>query len=153
MYFLTFFYLNNLTKTIKSIVDQISDYIFFMIEVTLICTGRLSFNLMNEILNNKRFKLNQVFGRAKFRPKHISDDVDYIKEIKNINKSDFYLIAVSDNEIYNVSNQFDAKEGIVLHVSGNTNINVLSNHKNYGVFYPLQTFSYETNFKQLEKYQ
>ena len=100
---------------------------------------------MNEILNNKRFKLNQVFGRSKFRPKHISDDVDYIKEIKNINKSDFYLIAVSDNEIYNVSNQFDAKEGIVLHVSGNTNINVLSNHKNYGVFYPLQTFSYETN--------
>ena len=88
-----------------------------MIEVTLIGTGRLSFNLMNEILNNKRFKLNQVFGRSKFRPKHISDDVDYIKEIKNINKSDFYLIAVSDNEIYNVSNQFDAKEGIVLHLS------------------------------------
>ena len=108
-----------------------------MIKVTLIGTGRLSFNLMNEILNNKRLKLNQIYGRSKFRPKHISDDVEYIKELKKINKSDFYLIAVSDNEIYNVSNQFDAKEGIVLHVSGNTNINVLSNHKNYGVFYPV----------------
>ena len=116
-----------------------------MIKVTLIGTGRLSFNLMNEVLNNKRLKLNQIYGRSKFRPKHISDDVEYIKELKKINKSDFYLIAVSDNEIYNVSNQFDAKDGIVVHVSGNTNINVLSNHKNYGVFYPLQTFSYETN--------
>ena len=28
-----------------------------MIKVTLIGTGRLSFNLMNEILNNKRLKL------------------------------------------------------------------------------------------------
>ena len=57
-----------------------------MIEVTLIGTGRLSFNLMNEILNNKRFKLNQVFGRSKFRPKHISDDVIILKKLKNKQK-------------------------------------------------------------------
>ena len=122
-----------------------------MIKVTLIGTGRLSFNIMHEVLNNKKLQLNQVYGRSKFRPKHISDDVEYVKEIKKINKSDFYLIAVSDNEIYNVSNQFHSEEGMVVHVSGNTNINALSNHKNYGVFYPLQTFSYETNlnFKEI----
>ena len=36
-------------------------------------------------------------------------------------------------------------------MSGSTDINVLSKHKNYGVFYPLQTFSYESEllFKEI----
>ena len=55
-----------------------------MITITLIGTGRLSFNFMNEILKNDSLHLNQVFGRSKFRPKHISDEVDYVKDFLNL---------------------------------------------------------------------
>ena len=78
-----------------------------MINISLIGTGRLSFNLMNEILDNKSLSLNQIYGRSKFRPKNISDQIEYIKEIKNLKKSDFYFIAVSDIEIETISNKIN----------------------------------------------
>ena len=122
-----------------------------MLTITLIGTGRLSFNIMNEILKNDSLHLNQVFGRSKFRPKHISDSIDYVKDFKNLKTSDYYFICVNDNQISNVSEKLDYNNKIVVHLSGSTDINVLSKHKNYGVFYPLQTFSYESEllFKEI----
>ena len=122
-----------------------------MITITLIGTGRLSFNFMKEILKNDSLHLNQVFGRSKFRPKHISDEVDYVKDFKNLKTSDYYFICVNDNQISKISNNLDVNDKVIVHLSGSTDINVLSKHKNYGVFYPLQTFSYESEllFKEI----
>ena len=150
MLYWTYIFFANLIKTIKwFVVNFILNY--NVINISLIGTGRLSFNLMNEILDNKSLSLNQIYGRSKFRPKNISDQIEYIKEIKNLKKSDFYFIAVSDTEIEKISNKINSYDGIVIHLSGSTNINVLSIHKNHGVFYPLQTFSYDSNlsFKQI----
>lgn len=150
MLYWTYIFFANLIKTIKwFVVNFILNY--NVINISLIGTGRLSFNLMNEILDNKSLSLNQIYGRSKFRPKNISDQIEYIKEIKNLKKSDFYFIAVSDTEIEKISNKINSNDGIVIHLSGSTNINVLSIHKNHGVFYPLQTFSYDSNlsFKQI----
>jgi len=150
MLYWTYIFFANLIKTIKwFVVNFILNY--NVINISLIGTGRLSFNLMNEILDNKSLSLNQIYGRSKFRPKNISDQIEYIKEIKNLKKSDFYFIAVSDIEIETISNKINSYDGIVIHLSGSTNINVLSIHKNHGVFYPLQTFSYDSNlsFKQI----
>ena len=150
MLYWTYIFFANLIKTIKwFVVNFILNY--SVINISLIGTGRLSFNLMNEILDNKSLSLNQIYGRSKFRPKNISDQIEYIKEIKNLKKSDFYFIAVSDIEIETISNKINSYDGIVIHLSGSTNINVLSIHKNHGVFYPLQTFSYDSNlsFKQI----
>lgn len=150
MLYWTYIFFANLIKTIKwFVVNFILNY--NVINISLIGTGRLSFNLMNEILDNKSLSLNQIYGRSKFRPKNISDQIEYIKEIKNLKKSDFYFIAVSDIEIEKISNKINSHDGIVIHLSGSTNINVLSIHKNHGVFYPLQTFSYDSNlsFKQI----
>ena len=116
-----------------------------MLTITLIGTGRLSFNIMNEILKNKSLHLNQVYGRSMFRPKHISDDLDYIKDIKNLKQSDFYFLCVSDDEILNVSEKLEISEKVVIHLSGAIDIEVLSKHQNHGVIYPLQTFSYKGN--------
>jgi len=115
-----------------------------VITITLIGTGRLSFNFMNEILKNDSLHLNQVYGRSKFRPKYISDDVDYVKNFKNLKPSDYYFICVSDDEILNVSNSLNVNDNVFVHLSGCTDIDVLSKHKNYGVLYPIQTFSFES---------
>ena len=51
------------------------------------------------------------------------------------------LIAVSDYAIQEVSNQLSLTNAVVAHTSGASSIDLLSNHKYRGVFYPLQTFS------------
>lgn len=57
--------------------------------------------------------------------------------------ADLYLIAVKDDAIEKVAKALKAVSGLVVHTSGATDMNVLSGMKNYGVFYPLQTFSKE----------
>lgn len=56
--------------------------------------------------------------------------------------ADCYLIAVKDDAIGLVAAQLLGVKGIVVHTSGATSITALSSlGKNYGVLYPLQTFS------------
>ncbi|MDE6027175.1 MAG: DUF2520 domain-containing protein, partial [Muribaculaceae bacterium] len=58
-------------------------------------------------------------------------------------EADITLISVSDSAIPEVLGKLPKMNGIVSHTSGSTPINVFENSgsKNYGVFYPLQTFS------------
>lgn len=56
--------------------------------------------------------------------------------------TDICLISVRDNAIEEVANKLSFYRGIIAHTSGSTTINIFSNKfENYGVFYPLQTFS------------
>ncbi|MEQ7802341.1 DUF2520 domain-containing protein [Pedobacter sp. ASV1-7] len=65
-----------------------------------------------------------------------------ISDLKDVDESaDLYLIAVKDDAIEKISKALRNVNGLVVHTSGATNIDVLQNHKQYGVFYPLQTFS------------
>jgi len=58
-----------------------------------------------------------------------------------VSDADFYIIAVHDDAIQEVSNQINQENGIVVHTSGSINTSVLSKHAFYGSFYPLQTFT------------
>ncbi|MDE7412198.1 MAG: DUF2520 domain-containing protein [Muribaculaceae bacterium] len=60
-------------------------------------------------------------------------------------EADLTLISVSDNAIQEIIHKLPEMKGIVAHTSGSTDINVFrdSNIKKYGVFYPLQTFSFD----------
>jgi predicted short-subunit dehydrogenase-like oxidoreductase (DUF2520 family) len=55
--------------------------------------------------------------------------------------ADFYLLAVPDAKITAVAEAMPAVSGVVCHTSGITPVQVLNRFKNFGVFYPLQTFS------------
>ncbi len=55
--------------------------------------------------------------------------------------ADLYIISVSDDSIAEVQHKLHAVSGLVVHTSGATDINILSSIANYGVMYPLQTFS------------
>lgn len=55
---------------------------------------------------------------------------------------DFYIIAISDSAIADVAASMPPVKGIVAHTSGSIAIDALKGPSaNYGVFYPLQTFS------------
>ncbi|MES2448311.1 MAG: DUF2520 domain-containing protein [Bacteroidota bacterium] len=65
-----------------------------------------------------------------------------IKELSEVDfDADVCLIAIKDDEILNISHQLKSFKGIIAHTSGSVNLAVLENFENFGVFYPLQTFS------------
>ncbi len=56
--------------------------------------------------------------------------------------ADFYLVAVSDSAIPEVAGIFREYPGIWLHTAGAVSMDVFEGYfRDYGVLYPLQTFS------------
>lgn len=66
--------------------------------------------------------------------------VTEITQIAN-GESDIIFIAVKDDVIETIAAQLVNYNGLIVHTSGSVPLTALSGHKNYGVLYPLQTFS------------
>lgn len=69
-----------------------------------------------------------------------------ITDLNHLNLVDVLVIAVSDAEISNIATALKDinYQGLVVHTSGSTHLNILKEQGlNAGVFYPLQTFSFE----------
>ncbi len=77
-------------------------------------------------------------------------DSHYTNKIEQIPvEADLYIIAVKDEVIEVVIKHLKLKYGVVVHTAGSISIDVFKEKfENYGVFYPLQTFSKdrETDF-------
>ncbi len=68
-------------------------------------------------------------------------ETDYFLSIEEIpTDADFYLLAIKDSSVEEISNQLQV-DGVVLHCSGATSIDVLNTHKKFGVMWPLQTIT------------
>ncbi len=66
----------------------------------------------------------------------------FVSQITDLDQDvDLCLICVPDAKVKAVFEQLPTLNGIVAHTSGITSIDVLTEAMNYGVFYPLQTFS------------
>ena len=123
-----------------------------MINVSIIGTGNVAYHLSNVFLKHHYINLIEVCGRRKNIPSYFSSRINYCDDVSKISKSDIYMICVSDDQIEIISNKIKASsKSLILHCSGSTHMNALSNHCNYGVLYPLQTFSIEKNinFKKI----
>lgn len=67
----------------------------------------------------------------------------YTNEINHIPvDADLYFIAVKDEIIPEIVKYLDLKDEIIVHTAGSVHIDIFKDKfQNYGVFYPLQTFS------------
>ena len=76
------------------------------------------------------------------------------KAVSSLNElptdADFYFLAVKDSVIKELSEQLNVN-GIVIHFSGNSSIDFLNKHKNFGVIWPLQTLTknFQPDFKSI----
>lgn len=99
--------------------------------------GKAFFNAGHTIL--------QVWSRDLRHAQSLADhlDADAIDQQGNVDPgADIYVVSVVDDAIISVLEQLPFVSAIVVHTSGSTDIEVLSRYsRNYGVFYPLQTFS------------
>ena len=113
-----------------------------MITISLIASGKLSYNLSKVFSNNENFRIIEIYSRKKKNTNLFNEQIKFTDKIENLKKADFYFILCNDDSIKEISKKINVNGGMVLHSSGTININILSNHKNYGVFYPLQTFNF-----------
>ncbi|OFX83420.1 MAG: hypothetical protein A2W99_12875 [Bacteroidetes bacterium GWF2_33_16] len=92
--------------------------------------------------NNKvRFVYNRSINSAKELALQIN--AEYSDDLKHVpSDADLYLISVKDDAIEGIANKLNIKHGIIVHTAGGISLDIFANtFENFGVFYPLQTFT------------
>jgi predicted short-subunit dehydrogenase-like oxidoreductase (DUF2520 family) len=116
-------------------------------KITIIGAGNVATHLAKR-LHEKEHNILQIFNRnleyAVFLANEINGEA--INDFQKINlESDIYIISISDDAIATVAEKLATilpKTAIIAHTSGATSSKVFQPFfENYGVFYPLQTFS------------
>ena len=94
-------------------------------------------------LNENNLTPSQICARDISSASSIASKVgcSYTDNFNNIAKADIYIISVSDSSIESVSSQLNVGDSVVLHTAGSVDIKTLDKHNNFGVIYPLQTFT------------
>ena len=96
-------------------------------------------------LHAKGFDICQVFSRTQESAKHLAEKVNagYTTDLSKIESAaDVYIYAVSDNVLPELISKINRPNALHIHTSGSTGIEVFDGFaENYGVLYPLQTFS------------
>jgi len=96
-----------------------------------------------------------IFSTSVINSKLLASKIgcNYVDDINKINQNcDLYIIAIPDKEITKIGGKLKNVKGVVVHTSGSEPISVFSKHRNnYGVFYPLQTFTVgkDVDFKKI----
>ena len=112
--------------------------------IVSIGAGNLATHL-SKALQSAGFDIVQVFSRTEASAKSLSNElnVPYTTEISCIvEDASLYIIAVSDDAIEPLSDGLRLSNGLIVHCSGSVPMDSFSGKfENYGVFYPLQTFS------------
>ena len=96
------------------------------------------------------YKIVQVYSQTIQNAQILASQVGAtaIDQLTALQAADLYIIAVTDTAISQLSTELASLrlKGTVVHTSGSTDISVLKDiGSDYGVFYPLQTFSKASN--------
>lgn len=100
---------------------------------------------LSMILKEEGFLIKCIYSKTIEAAKTLALKLDshYTNEITQIPvEADLYIIAVKDEVIEEIVKHIKLKYGIIVHTAGSISIKVFENRfENYGIFYPLQTFS------------
>ncbi len=112
--------------------------------IVLLGTGNLATQLGTG-LQAKGAEIIQVYGRTESGASQLASllGIPYTLSKTEIDATaDLYILAVSDEAIPEVVANTPVWNQLVVHTSGSVSMDILASEaKNYGVFYPLQTFS------------
>ncbi len=114
--------------------------------IVLLGSGNVAFHLA-EMLKLSDINISQIYNINEKSGKELAQkyNTNFTNNISNINKdADLYIIAVKDIFIENIIDKLTINKGVIVHTSGTTDINVFAGKfENYGILYPLQTFTKE----------
>ena len=122
-----------------------------MIKVSIIGSGNLAQHLIQAFQSNSSIELVQVVARNPKTVAHLLDSNSVISDYTQLQETDLYIIAVSDDAIAEVSAALPFENRLVAHTSGSVSIDSLDTKNHRAVFYPLQSFSKDkaVNFKTI----
>ena len=112
-----------------------------MISVVIVGTGNVAQNLFQAFYKVPDIEIKQVLGRNEIHLAFAKEKVSINTDFSRIPTADIYILAVSDDSIGEVAEKFKDLDGLVVHTSGATSIEVLHKCNRAGIFYPLQTFT------------
>ena len=123
-----------------------------MKNITFIGSGNVATILSME-LQRKGYNILEVWSKTEKSAKILADKLscNYCVDLKNLKNPDLFIVSIKDEYIKDIVSLIQNKETPIVHTSGSIGIDVFSNNNNFGVFYPLQTFSKEVslNFNNL----
>ncbi len=108
--------------------------------ISIIGSGNVAYHLGKAF--SGLVKINAIYSRNKNSAQELADElfVFHAEELKDLIPSDIVLICISDDEILKVVDQIDPDQSVI-YTSGSVGLNEITQRKNLGVLYPLQTFS------------
>lgn len=114
------------------------------IRIVMIGAGRVATHL-SMALKDAGHIILQVYSRTNTSAKQLAEVMDCDSTI-NLNKvrkdADLYIIALSDDAIIDFVSRFSFAQATAIHLSGGLEMDLFKGKiKNYGVMYPVQTFS------------
>ncbi|WP_372775515.1 Rossmann-like and DUF2520 domain-containing protein [Mangrovibacterium sp.] len=122
--------------------------------ITIIGAGNLATRL-GTALYQAGLQIMQVYSRTEASAVALAKQLncDFTVEINKIClDADLLIFAVKDDALEGLLGQLACNEKLIVHTAGSLPMSVLAGHScNYGVFYPLQTFSKqrEISFKSI----
>jgi predicted short-subunit dehydrogenase-like oxidoreductase (DUF2520 family) len=115
----------------------------FTLSLTIIGTGNVATHLAR-IFSQSGHTIDSIIGRNLEAGQQLAKSVNarFFSDIQQAqSNNDLYILAVKDDAIKQVSILLKKVQGLVVHTSGITSLNVLNTHERVGVFYPLQSLS------------
>ncbi len=119
-------------------------------EIVLIGAGNLATHL-GKALYNSGLHVAQVYSRTEKSARTLAEAIaaDPVTSLNQVmDCADLYLYAVKDDALPEVIRGISARAGVHAHTAGGVPMSVFEDMRDqYGVFYPLQTFSKEKPVK------
>ena len=113
-------------------------------KISIIGTGNVATHLAKAFMKSGN-EIVCVYGRSKENAKQLSEAVNstFTTDISDVSLDvDLIIVAIIDDAIENVIKNITTDNTLIVHSSGTLAMDVFKNlSTNYGVFYPLQTFS------------
>lgn len=125
-------------------------------KIGLIGAGNLMTNLGNALVSVKDNEIVQVWSRTECSARTLASilKTSFTTDIDNVSEAGVYILAVKDSALESLIPVLTKHhpDALFLHTAGSMPIDVFKGYaKNYGVLYPMQTFSKnkEVNFKEI----
>jgi len=113
-------------------------------KIVLIGAGNLATQLAHQLVR-KGFCISQVYSQTTLSAQTLADSINanYTISVDEIDKNaDLYICALKDDALPEVLSRLKEIKGVIVHTAGSVDIAVFERKfKQFGVFYPLQTFS------------
>lgn len=122
-----------------------------MTSINIIGTGNVAWHIAKALQMVDTYTVQAIAGRSIKNLKDFKPFSATTTSIDKLKTADITIIIVSDNGIQEVAKNIPYTSGLFVHTSGSVPMSVLSQYKNHGVFYPLQSFSKEVavDFKEI----